>query len=118
MKACPKCGATETRQTYVGYVPPNRDRNQVWCSCGWTGEVWQMPDLANQYGAFEWIKHRRERRRKTARLIKRLKSAFPWVPTGKVVWVKQVGHPRARDPFLRRSSLAWKVGPFKTQQST
>ena len=112
MKVCPKCGSHDTRQTYAGYVPPNPDRNRAWCSCGWKGEVCDMMDMSKQYGAYEIIRHRRERRRKTDRLIKVLKTYLPWIPLNKVVWVKFEGHPRARDPFTRASTLAWKVGPF------
>lgn len=36
--ACPVCGGTEIRQTYVGYVVPP-DKNSAICSCGWKGIV-------------------------------------------------------------------------------
>jgi hypothetical protein len=44
MKACPKCGGSEHRSTYVGYV--GKDENEVICAaCGWKGKAYMMDTI-------------------------------------------------------------------------
>lgn len=37
---CPKCGGSNYKKTYVGYL--GRDENKVHCACGWKGRGYQL----------------------------------------------------------------------------